>query len=125
MKNSANNRVIAKFVLHFIGLMLCVVPAAVCTLMYFPLWKEGGYASCIAGGTALLLAICALPIFKLISKRLSSVSSYMIWLMVFLLFFAMSKIAEQMTVISFVGFVSNLIGAAFFAASRRKGAVKE
>ncbi len=125
MKKPTNNSIIAKFVLHFIGLTLCVVPAAVCTLMYFPLWREGGYASCIAGGTALLLAICALPIFKLISKRLTSVSSYMIWLAVFLLFFAMSKIAEQMTVISFVGFISNLIGAAFFAAARRKGAVKE
>jgi hypothetical protein len=125
MKNSANNSIIAKFALHFVGLSLCVVPAAVCTLMYFPLWKEDGYASCIAGGTALLLAICALPIFKLISQKLTSVSSYMIWLMVFLLFFAMSKIAEQMTVISFVGFVSNLVGGIFIAAARRKGAVEK
>ncbi len=125
MKKATNNGAFASITLHFIGFALCIIPPAVCTLMYFPLWKEIGYASCIAGGTALLLALCVMPIYKLISKKLATFSSYMLWLMVFLMFFALSRIAEQMTVISFVGFVSNLLGAVFFAAAKRKGACKE
>ena len=73
--------------LHILGFLLCIVPPAVCTLNYFPLWREVGYESCIAGGTALILALCIIPIYKLIRKGLDSFSSYMVWLLLFLLFF--------------------------------------
>lgn len=105
--------------LHILGFLLCIVPPAVCTLNYFPLWREVGYESCIAGGTALILALCIIPIYKLIRKGLDSFSSYMVWLLLFLLFFGMSRIAEQMTVISFVGFIGNLLGAVCFHFTRR------
>ena len=105
--------------LHILGFLLCIVPPAVCTLNYFPLWREVGYESCIAGGTALILALCIIPIYKLIRKGLDSFSSYMVWLFLFLLFFGMSRIAEQMTVISFVGFIGNLLGAVCFHFARR------
>lgn len=105
--------------LHILGFLLCIVPPAVCTLNYFPLWREVGYESCIAGGTALILALCIIPIYKLIRKGLDSFSSYMVWLLLFLLFFGMSRIAEQMTVISFVGFIGNLLGAVCFRFARR------
>ena len=105
--------------LHILGFLLCIVPPAVCTLNYFPLWREVGYESCIAGGTALILALCIIPIYKLIRKGLDNFSSYMVWLLLFLLFFGMSRIAEQMTVISFVGFIGNLLGAVCFHFARR------
>ena len=119
MTRQRNNRVFVSFALHIIGFLLCVVPPAVCTLLYFPLWKEAGYASCIAGGTALLLALCVIPLYKMIRKGLMSFSSYMMWLILFLLFFALSKIGDQMTVISFVGFIGNLLGAICFWYAKR------
>lgn len=107
--------------LHIIGFLLCVVPPAVCTLMYFPLWRDLGYESCIAGGTALLLALCIIPLYKMIRRGLMTFSSYLMWLVLFLLFFALSRIAEQMTVISLVGFIGNLLGAiCFYFAKRAK-----
>lgn len=120
MRKQQNNGSFANFILHFVGILLCVLPPAVCTLLYFPLWKAGGYASCIAGGTALVLALCLIPIYKLIATRLQSNSSYIMWLILFVLFFALSKIADQMTVISFVGFVSNLLGSVFMGIARRR-----
>ena len=89
------------------------------TLNYFPIWREVGYESCIAGGVALLLALCAIPLYKLIAERLKSFSSYLMWLVLFLLFFGMSRIADQMTVICFVGFVSNLMGAICFYIAKK------
>lgn len=107
------------FGLHITGILLCIAPPTICTLMYFPLWQTVGYEHCIAGGTALLLALSILPLFKLAKRRLSGVSSYIMWLLLFLLFFALSRIAEQMTVISFVGFVGNLLGAVALGIEKR------
>ena len=118
MKTEKTN-VFAKLSLHSVGFLLCIVPPAVCTLMYFPLWKEVGYESCIAGGAALLLVLALIPLYKLIRKGLASYSSYLMWLLLFLLFLGLSRIADEMTVISFVGFVSNLLGAICFYFAKR------
>ena len=118
MKRSKTN-VFVSFCLHILGFLLCILPPAICTLNYFPVWREVGYESCIAGGVALLLALCAIPLYKLVAERLKSFSSYLMWLVLFLLFFGMSRIADQMTVISFVGFVSNLMGAVCFYIAKK------
>ena len=123
MTKSTNNRTFARFCLHFAGLLLCIVPPAICTMMYFPLWKEAGVASCIAGGGALILVLCAVPLLKMIRRWLTSMSAYFMWLLMFLLFFALSRIADQMTVISFVGFVGNLLGALCFRLAKREAKV--
>jgi TctA family transporter len=83
------------------------------------LWKEAGYTSCLAGGAALILALCAVPLYKLIRQKISSLSSYVMWLILFLVFFALSRIADEMTVISFVGFIGNLLGAICFYMAKR------
>ena len=121
MIKSSRSSIFVNLGLHIAGFSLCILPPAVCTLMYFPVWKEAGYESCIAGGTALLLALCVIPLYKLIKRFFASYSSYMIWLILFLLFLALSKIADQMTVISLVGFIGNLLGAVCFYIARRIG----
>ena len=121
MKQRKTN-LFAYFCLHIIGFLLCIVPPAICTLSYFPLWKEVGYQNCIAGGVALLLVLSVIPLYKLLRRFLMSFSSYLMWLVLFLIFFGLSKIADQMTVISLVGFIGNLLGAiCFFVAKRLKG----
>lgn len=119
MTETKNKDKFANLVLHFIGFSLCIVPPLICTLSYFPLWKSAGYESCIAGGSAILLVLCFFPLLKFLTKAIRSYGSYLIWLLCFLLFLALSKIAEQMTVISLVGFVGNLLGSVCFAFARR------
>jgi hypothetical protein len=54
------------------------------------------------------------PIFRAIKRALASPSAPLLWLVIFLLFLSLSRIADDITVIAFVGFVSNLCGALFF-----------
>ena len=119
MKISSRSNVFVSLGLHILGFLLCILPPAICTLSYFPLWKDAGYENCIAGGTALLLVICAVPIYKFLKKAFTSYSSYFIWLILFLLFLTLSKIADQMTVITLVGFIGNLLGAVCFSLANR------
>lgn len=107
----------AKFILQILGFFLCIAPPLVCTASYFPIWKESTQA--LSGGALLLILISAIPIYKLIKRKLASPASYVIWLVLFVIFFTLSSIAEQMTVISFFGFVGNLLGAICFKMAKR------
>lgn len=101
----------AKFALHLAGLLTCVVPAVICTLSYFPLWRATGAEYVLAGGTALLIVLAAFPFYKYVREALRSAASYVLWLIIFVFCFLLSRVVEQLTVISFVGFISNLVGA--------------
>ena len=125
MKSSVKKRKFVNIFLHIIGFILCTVPPILCTISYFPLWKSTGYESCIAGGTALLIAVCAVPIYKAIKRYFSSPSASFMWLIIFLIFFTLSKIADEMTVIAFSGFVGNLLGSLCFRITKAGGSKRE
>lgn len=112
-------RPILAALLNVTALVLSVLPAAICTGCYFPLWIDRGPATIISGISLILILISAIPLFKLLKKHFASASAYMVWLVLFLLFFMLSKIADQMTVIAFVGFISNVIGAILFYIAKR------
>lgn len=99
--------------LFSLALAVSVIPPLAATVSFFPLWRSDP-ASALSGGVLLIMIICAAPIFKALGRILASPSAPVIWLILFLLFFSLSKIAEQMTVISFVGLISNAIGALLF-----------
>ena len=116
MKKKLKNSKIANLTLRLLGLSLCILPPLICTASYFPLWQR--QEEFLSGGVLLLVLICALPLYKILKKVLSSPASYTVWLILFILFFSLSKIAEQMTVISFVGFLGNALGALCFYIAR-------
>jgi hypothetical protein len=80
-----------------------------------------------SGGALLLLIAAWVPVTKLFRRIFSSPASYTMWLVIFLVFFALSAIAEQVKVISFVGFMGNALGALCFKAcgSKRMGGENE
>lgn len=112
-------RPILAAVLNITALALSILPAAICTCCYFPLWINRGPATIISGISLILILICAIPLFKLLKKHFASASAYMVWLILFVLFFMLSRIAREMTVITFVGFISNVIGAILFYVAKR------
>ena len=111
-------RLSLKILFGALGVLLCTVPVIVCILTYFPIWIAEGGEEMLSGIALFLIIIALLPLYKTVRRLLASPSGYMIWLILFILFFALSKIAEEMTVICFVGFVSNALGAVSFKLSR-------
>ena len=100
-----------KPITDLIGLLLCTLPPALTVLMYFPIWRGEGGGKLLSGFTLILLCLCARPLFKQLKALLSSSASYVPWLILLVLFLLLSRIAEEMTVISAVGFIGNLAGA--------------
>jgi len=107
--------------LKALGLIFSTLPPFVATLSYFPIWRERGAEAMLSGLCLSITLVCALPIFRAIKSALRSPSAPLLWFIIFLIFFSLSKIAEDITVIAFVGFISNLIGALFFTLAKRQG----
>lgn len=112
-----NNGSMKRAALSLGGVLVSTLPVAICILLYFPVWKERGIASTLSGFTLLLLVLAALPLMNLAKKALKSPSAPLMWFIVFVAFLALSSIADEMTVVAFVGFVSNLVGAILFRAA--------
>ena len=112
------NSCFVSFGLHIIGILLCVLPPAVCTLLYFPLWKESSEKT-LAGGVVILLILSAYPLFKLMKKLLASPASVTVWLIIFVAFLLLAKIADEVTVISFWGLIGNAAGSLCFYLRKR------
>ena len=109
--------------LRISGVLISSLFPIIATVSYFPVWKERGSAAALSGLTLTLLVIGAVPIFKYLRRALRSPSLYLIWLLIFILFVSLREIADEMVVISFVGFVSNAIGAILFKLGERKKGV--
>ena len=103
------------------GMLISTLPPLIAVISYFPLWKNRGGATVMSGFAALLLIMCASPILRLLKRVFDSPSAWLMWFFAFTIFLLLSRIAEEMVVISFVGTVSNLIGAALFRLSRGGG----
>ena len=114
-----NNSTFVKHALHILALSLCILPPALATLFYFPLWQTRGGAALLSGGTVLLIALSAIPLMKFIAAKIRSAASWVMWSFIFVAFFLLSRIADEMTVISFFGALGNILGALVFKIAKR------
>lgn len=109
MRLQDSKRKYANIYLHILGYLLCIVPPLVCTLTYFPIWESAsGFklnALCV-----IFVILAVFPLIRLIRRLLKSDATYILWFILFISFYALSRIADEMTVISFVGFTSNSLG---------------
>ena len=106
--------------LKLLGIMFSVLPPTVCTLSYFPIYEHTAPAKIISLGVLLLLILSFLPLIRIMAARLKTPSATAAWLAVFLLFYTMREIADEMIVISFFAFWGNLVGSVFFRLAARR-----
>ena len=104
-------------VFYALGLIFSIAPPIAATLSYFPLWKEAGDSARLSGFCVLLIILSLSPFIRHLKERFRSPSAHTVWLILFIVFFAVSTVANEMKVISLVGFIGNLIGAFFFKLS--------
>ena len=114
------NNLTKVLMLKALGIAVCVIPPLCAILSYFPIWVKREGACMLSGFALLLVTLAFIPFYKQVIRILKSPSAYMMWLIVFILFLLLSRIADEMTVISFVGFISNLIGAVILKLAERE-----
>lgn len=108
----------SRIILSALGITVSVVPPAVATLSYFPLWQDEGAAPLLSGICLFLMLTAGAPLIKLLRTRLATPSVPLIWLAVFIAFAALGRIADEVAAIALVGTVSNILGAILLRAAR-------
>lgn len=89
------------------------VPLAV-TLSYFPLWVQKSSEATVSGLAVVFILLCLIPAMRVIKKRLSSPSAWMIWTFLAVALIMLDSIIDQALVISTFGAIANCIGAALY-----------
>ena len=114
MTSAEKKKTVRRIILRAIGFTLCVLPVTACIFLYFPVWQARGGEVLLSGIALLLLMLAVLPLYKAIKEALRSPAAYTVWLITFILFLLLSRIADEMVVISFTGFAGNALGAVCF-----------
>lgn len=110
-----------RLLFNTLGVSICVIPVAVTIFSYFPLWIGREDASILSGVSLLLIGVALVPLFTYFRQILKSASAPVMWFILFVTFFLLSKIADEVTVISFVGLTTNLIGTLLFKLAKKYG----
>ena len=97
-----------RIALRISAVLLSVIPPIWATLSYFPIWRGRGTIAMLSGFTVILLLISIVPLLRLIRRFFKSPTATTMWFILFLIFFALSKIADEMVVISLFGYLGNL-----------------
>ena len=107
-------------VFFILGALFSVLPPAIATLSYFPLWVKAGPTHTVSGLCALALVICATPLLRIAMRHLRTPSLPLFWTLAYLLLKCFSAVIVELCMIAFVGACSNIIGALFFHLSKKR-----
>ena len=107
-----------RMLFRILGVTLSVLPPAIATLEYFPLWLADGKKA-ISALSLLLLLLAAYPLFRILKHRLRSPSLWMLWLVLWGLLEAFLPILSAIKTIALISFPTGLLGALFFRLSKR------
>ena len=107
------NKVKGNF-LKTIAVIIDVGAPLAATLTQFPVWVGRSSEATFSGIFILFAFISCLPFIKYIKAFLRSPAIWVVWLVLFVFMFALSNIITEMIVVSFVGLVSNCIGAVLY-----------
>ena len=87
----------------------------VATLTQFPLWVEQSAEATMSGLCLILIALSVLPFLKVLKNYFKSPSSWVVFGVIFVFLLVLRSIIDQILIVSFAGFVANLIGAGLYA----------
>lgn len=109
MKNSTKG-----FILKTTAIVIDVAVPVVATLTQFPLWVEHSAEATMSGMCLVLIGLSVIPFFKVLKEYFKSPSSWVIFGLIFMFLLLLRSILDQMLIVSFAGFVANIIGAALY-----------
>lgn len=100
--------------LKFLAIIIDILSPVIAAATQFPIWVHKGKGATLSGLFIVVAMICVIPAFKALLRHINTPGMPIVWTVIFFVFFALSRIIEQMLIVCLVGIVSNLIGAGIY-----------
>ena len=98
-------------IIYYTGLVISILAPLVAAATQFPVWTENVDSGQIGGMFVFVALLCMIPLFNHLKIALKSPSSCLLWTTIFECTWALSKIIQQLIIVSLVGMVANYVGA--------------
>lgn len=98
-------------IIYYVGLAVSIAAPLIAAATQFPVWTENVEPTQIGGMFVFCAILCMIPLFNHFKLALKSPSSALLWSIMFIVTWALSKIIAQIVIVSLVGMISNIIGA--------------
>lgn len=96
-----------------------VIAPLVATIAQFPVWVEKSAGATVSGLFIVMAFLCCIPFYRAIFSWLKSPSAPLMWTVIFVLMYALSRIIDQMLTVCLVGIISNCIGAVIYKIGKK------
>ena len=110
-----------KHLFRILGLALCILPPAIATLEHFPLWLGKG-ESALSLLAVSLLALAAIPLFRILRAHLRTPSAWVFWFVLWLILTVSAPLLSAIRTIAFISFPPGIAGALCFHVAKRYAA---
>lgn len=98
-------------IIYYTGLVISILAPLVAAATQFPVWTEKVGGAQIGGMFIFVALLCMIPLFNHLKIALKSPSSCLLWTLIFVCTWALSKIIDQLVIVSLVGAIANYVGA--------------
>lgn len=98
-------------IIYYTGLAVSILAPLVAAATQFPVWTEKVPGTQIGGMFIFVSLLCLIPLFNHLKIALKSPSSCLLWTLVFVCTWALSKIIDELLIVALVGAIANYAGA--------------
>ena len=98
-----------RHIFRILGILLCVLPPAVSTVAFFPIWLTNGRTA-LAALLLTLFALGAIPVLILFKRHNRPPALWMIWLFLWGFLFCLRPILPAIETIALISFPIALLG---------------
>lgn len=98
-------------IIYYTGLAVSITAPLIAAAAQFPVWTETVDSRQVSGIFVFVALLCLIPLFNHFKTVLRSPSSTLLWSIVFFISWSLSKIIDEIVIVSLTGALSNAAGA--------------
>ena len=101
-------------VMRVAAFLISIVPPIWAVCEYYPIWQAQDSTVAFGSGAFLVCLIVAVPLWRLIGKKIKTPAPFILWILAFLACFALNKVLDSLQAITFWGAISNSVAAIIY-----------
>ena len=101
-------------IMRVVAFLISIVPPIWAVCEYYPVWEAQDRTVAFGSGAFLVCLIVAVPLCRLIGKKIKTPAPFTLWILAFLSCLALRQVLDSLQAITFWGAISNSVAAIIY-----------